>query len=61
VPLEADGEPREGDASFSAPGATVTVRMLGEQAGWRQDAELLFELDRGLRVGYRGFYQCVIG
>jgi hypothetical protein len=58
VALEADGEPQEGAAAFSAPGATVTVRPLGEAADWRQDAELVFELDQGLRVGYRGFYGC---
>jgi hypothetical protein len=58
VTLEADGEPQEGAAAFSAPGTMVTVRPLGEAADWRQDAELVFELDQGLRVGYRGFYGC---
>jgi len=58
INLEADSEPQDGAASFSAPGTTVTVRQLGEEADWRQNAELVFELDQGLRVGYRGFYAC---
>lgn len=58
VALEADGAPQEGAAAFSAPGITITVRRLGEEADWRQNAELVFELEQGLRVGYRGFYTC---
>ena len=58
VALEADGDPQEGAARFAAPGTTVTVRPLGEDADWRQNAELVFELDQGLSVGYRGFYGC---
>jgi hypothetical protein len=34
------------------------VRPLGDEADWRQNAELVFDLDEGLRVGYRGFYDC---
>jgi hypothetical protein len=40
------------------PGTTITVRPLGDEADWRSDAELVFELDQGLTVGYRGFYGC---
>lgn len=50
VALEADGEPQAGGATFSAPGTTITVRRLGEEADWRQNAELVFALDQGLRV-----------
>ncbi|MCR4269211.1 DUF6692 family protein [Nitratireductor sp. ZSWI3] len=53
----ADGR-QAGSAEFSAPGMTVTVRTLGEDADWRADAELVFRLDQGLTVGYRGFYSC---
>ncbi len=58
VALETSGEPQEGRVAFSAPGATVTVRPLGDDATWRQNAELVFELDEGLSVGYGGFYSC---
>ena len=58
VALEADGGPQEGAATFAAPGATVTVRPLGEEADWRQNADLVFDLEEGLSVGYRGFYDC---
>ena len=58
ISLRATGEPQDSAAEFSAPGIRVSVRPLGEEADWRQDAELVFELDQGLRVGYRGFYGC---
>jgi hypothetical protein len=58
VALEAAGETPAGGAAFAAPGATVTVRPLGDDAIWRQNAELVFQLDQGLRVGYGGFYSC---
>lgn len=58
ITLNATGEPVAGATTFSAPGATVTVRPLGKEADWRQTAELVFEHDQGLRVGYRGFYEC---
>lgn len=61
VALEADGDPQEGAAMFEAPGTTVTVRSLGDEADWRQNAELMFELNEGLSVGYRGFYGCAAG
>ncbi|ESR27437.1 DUF305 domain-containing protein [Lutibaculum baratangense] len=58
VSLDVTGEPEEGTAEFSAPGTTLSLRMLGEDADWRQKAELVFKLDQGLSVGYRGFYRC---
>ncbi|GHA36714.1 hypothetical protein GCM10007989_36050 [Devosia pacifica] len=58
VELQADATATDEAASFTAPGATVAVRELQEDADWRQDAELVFELEEGLRVGYRGFYRC---
>jgi hypothetical protein len=62
IDLDARGAPQDGAAEFSAPGTRISVRQLGENEGdWRQDAELVFELDQGLRVGYRGFYGCDAG
>ena len=58
VSLDASGDPPIGDVNLSAPGAAVTVRSLGDDADWRADAELVFELDQGFAVGYRGFYGC---
>ena len=58
VTLEAEDGPQDGPTTFSAPGITVTLRDLGEQADWRQSAELVFALDQGLTVGYRGFSDC---
>src|SRR5690606_25658123 len=62
VSLDGTGAPQDGAAEFTAPGTTIAVRLLGEdEADWRQGAELVFELERGLRVGYRGFYGCDAG
>ena len=63
VDLDAAGAPEGGAAfaAFAAPGIAIAVRPLGEEADWRQNAELVFELDRGLTVGYRGFYGCEAG
>ena len=57
VPLEAGAE-TDGGLEFTSQGVTMTVRPLGDEADWRSDAELVFELDQGLTVGYRGFYDC---
>ncbi|MBM9593410.1 DUF305 domain-containing protein [Roseitranquillus sediminis] len=57
VPLEA-GEESDGGFAFTAPGVTMTVRPLGEEADWRSDAELVFAMEQGLTVGYRGFWAC---
>jgi len=48
----------DGTARFAAPGVRISIRSLGDQTDWRQNAELVFELDQGLNVGYRGFYNC---
>lgn len=61
VDLEVAGEPEDGALEFSAPGTSITVRRLGDEADWRQNAELVFELEQGLTVGYRGFYECEAG
>ncbi|WP_299843127.1 DUF305 domain-containing protein [uncultured Jannaschia sp.] len=61
VVLEEAGEAAAGGVEFSAPGTTITVRPLGDEADWRADAELVFELDQGFSVGYRGFYGCEAG
>jgi hypothetical protein len=58
IALQGESAPGEGATAFSAPGTRVTVRPLGDEADWRQNAELVFELEEGLRVGYRGFYAC---
>jgi hypothetical protein len=58
VSLEGTADPQGETAEFSAPGTAITVRRLGDDADWRQNAELVFQLDQGLRVGYRGFYSC---
>jgi hypothetical protein len=56
---EAAGEAWNGILEFTAPGTTITVRPLGDEADWRQNADLVFKLDQGLTVGYRGFSDCV--
>jgi len=58
VVLESAGEDQPGAATFAAPGTTVSVRILGGEADWRANAELVFGLNQGLSVGYRGFYSC---
>ncbi|WP_375263451.1 DUF305 domain-containing protein [Palleronia sp.] len=58
LPLEGAGEGPEGGIVFEAPGASVSVQPLGDDAGWRADAELVFSLEQGLTVGYRGFWSC---
>lgn len=54
VPLEA-----RGDRSWSAPGVTMTVST-PEAAGWRGGADLIFALEDGPTVGYRGVYDCAM-
>lgn len=61
INLDTDGEARNGAADFSAPGTSVSVRPLGAEADWRQNAELILRLDQGFEVGYRGFYACGAG
>lgn len=51
-------------ATFTAQGITLTVKPDREEGGeaeesqHRRPANLLFELDQGLHVGYRGWYTC---
>jgi hypothetical protein len=57
VPLAATGV--GGDrVQLAAPGVTMTVDPLAEEADWRSNAQLRFALDRGLTVGYGGFWAC---
>lgn len=58
VPLER--QEAETGRVWGAPGVTMTVRDV-EEADWRGGAELIFALERGLTVGYRGFYDCALG
>lgn len=58
IALDAVDDPQAGTAVFGADGVTVTVQPLGDAADWRQNADLVFTLDEGLRVGYRGFFSC---
>jgi hypothetical protein len=53
VPLD-----RQGEGVYTAEGVTVAVRPLGPEADWRADADLVFALEQGLTVGYRGFWSC---
>ncbi|WP_373353731.1 DUF305 domain-containing protein [Pseudoroseicyclus sp. CXY001] len=43
---------------WEAAGASMEVTPLGDAAGWRGDADLVFRMDQGLTVGYRGFWAC---
>ena len=59
IALSGAGATESGDRTFTADGATITVRPLPEdEADWRQNAELIFALEQGLSVGYRGFWSC---
>ncbi|OJH45711.1 DUF305 domain-containing protein [Paracoccus sp. SM22M-07] len=54
------GSSGEADSAmtFAAQGIRVDIRPLGNDASWRADAELVFRLEHGLTIGYRGFYDC---
>ncbi len=43
---------------FETEGMSVAVEWLGDEADWRADAALTFELENGLSAGYRGFLTC---
>lgn len=60
VPLQsAAAEEAAADGGrWAADGLAMTVRPLFEEADWRSDAELVFSLEQGLEVGYRGFWSC---
>jgi hypothetical protein len=54
VPLE-----QSGDGVFSSGEAEVLIRLLGDDADWRANADLVFRLvEQGFAVGYRGFWTC---
>lgn len=61
VALEREDAVRDGATGFAAEGINLSARALGNASDWRQNAELVFELDTGLRVGYRGFHECATG
>lgn len=48
IDLDAAGDQQGPAAEFSAPGLAVAARTLGDEADWRQNAELVFELEQGL-------------
>lgn len=58
VPVSLAAGAGQGAMAFGAPGVSLSLRELGDEANWREDAELKFALDQGLEVGYRGFYTC---
>lgn len=61
IDLEAARKLENGVTEFAAPGTTIRLRPLGEgEEDWRQEADLIFELDQGRSVGYRGFYGCEV-
>lgn len=47
-----------GENRFAAEGLEMILTPLGEKADWRGDADLVFALEQGLTVGYRGFWTC---
>lgn len=56
IALEGKGQSSESVLELSASGVTMRVNRLAD--GFRDNAELIFSLDMGLTVGYRGFYDC---
>ena len=61
IVLDPGDDPQAGAAAFASDGISVAVQPLGEEADWRQNADLVFTLAEGLRVGYRGFFACKPG
>lgn len=49
---------RQEEGVYATGGATIAVRPLGDDADWRANADLLFRLEQGVEVGYRGFWSC---
>ncbi|ULB11020.1 hypothetical protein ORIO_14020 [Cereibacter azotoformans] len=49
-----DERPQEtGTATYAAPGVTMTLRLLGDEAGWRGTDDLIFALEDGPTAGAR--------
>jgi hypothetical protein len=64
VALEGGAAADGGAALFGTEGAAVALRRLedapaADDAGGWQPADLVFDLDAGLRVGYRGAFGCL--
>jgi hypothetical protein len=49
---------RQDEGVYATDGATVAVRPFWDEADWRANGDLLFRLEQGLEVGYRGFWSC---
>ncbi|KFB09271.1 DUF305 domain-containing protein [Nitratireductor basaltis] len=60
VLLSLEGNEGRADAAeeFASDGITITVGPFDEDDDPRKEAELVFELSEGLRVGYTGYYAC---
>jgi hypothetical protein len=58
VALNGPAAAEETEGEWAADGLGMSVRQLGEEADWRSNAELLFSLEQGHTVGYRGFWSC---
>lgn len=58
VELESPADPAAASAQFTTEGMTVAVGPFDEEDDPRKEAELVFELDEGLKVGYTGYYAC---
>lgn len=59
LPLKSTGTTENAAVKqYAAPGVTMTVQPLGDESELRSDAELVFALEQGLTVGYRGFWAC---
>ena len=61
IDLQAADDPDAGTVVYATDGLRVAVQPLGDAADWRQNADLVFTLDEGLRIGYRGFFACEQG
>ncbi|MBF9035404.1 DUF305 domain-containing protein [Rhodobacterales bacterium HKCCE2091] len=60
VALEGPAEATAG-GEWTADGLSMAVTPLGDEAGPRGNADLVFALQDGPRVGYRGVWSCVTG
>ena len=64
VPLEAEAgaDVLATGVLMGTDGGRMIVTLAEEDAepavGERQEADLVFQLEQGLTVGYRGFYEC---
>lgn len=56
--LEAEGPAQATGGEFRTDGFSTAVRTLGDEGDWRGEADLVFVLEDGPTVGYRGFWSC---